>query len=270
MHWIAKMRKPLNWALATRICVTRVVSQVQYLENKLSGALRHNLIRFFYRFFYGRHTPGAESLGRIISRWEQDQRQGDVPLGRDTWESLYRQGAWEFLSQLDEISRYSVLVGYLHYLKPRGATLDVGCGEGLLFDRLRSSGYSRYVGLDLSEVAIAALRSRQDETTRFLQADAETYVPDEVFDVIVFNESLYYFHDPLGVAQRYAQSLKPGGLLVVSLYQGSPRARAIRALLHRRLQLLDETRIEQAEKAWSCGVFFCAAMSAGSDSPPTS
>ena len=36
------------------------------------------------------------------------------------------------------------------------------------------------------------------------------------YDLIVFNETLYYFDDPVACVRRYLQHLKPGGLLVVS------------------------------------------------------
>jgi SAM-dependent methyltransferase len=209
----------------------------------------------FYGCFFGRDTPATGLLGRIVSRHEREQQQSDFPIDQDTWEALYRRGAWRFLAQLDELSRYSVICGYINYLAPRSAILDIGCGEGVLLDRLGPDGYGRYVGLDLSEAAISRLRSRQNQATRFLRADAETYIPDEIFDVIVFNESLYYLHDPLAVAERYAGSLKPYGIMVVSLFQGSARARAIRALLQRRLALIDETHIKHPPKSWVCGVY---------------
>jgi 2-polyprenyl-3-methyl-5-hydroxy-6-metoxy-1,4-benzoquinol methylase len=111
------------------------------------------------------------------------------------------------MRDLDELPRYSIIAGYLQYLKPGGSVLDVGCGEGLLQQRLGLSGYSKYVGIDISETAINEASSRQDEKTSFICADAVTYTPNELFDVIVFNEALYYFDEPLKMVGKYIQYL---------------------------------------------------------------
>src|SRR5262249_14066005 len=120
-------------------------------------------MKLYYRRFFGRSVPGEALVGGIISRWEREQRRGDIPLDRDAWERLYRDGNWGFLAELSVIGHYSDLVGYLAHLRPGAAILDVGCGEGLLFERFRPYGYSRYVGLDLSETAIARLAPFADE-----------------------------------------------------------------------------------------------------------
>jgi trans-aconitate methyltransferase len=111
------------------------------------------------------------------------------------------------------------------------------------------------LGLDLSEAAISPLAARQDATTRFEPADAESYTPTDPYDAIVFNESLYYFREPLTVVDRYVQALNPGGLLVTSLYEVSPRARPILARLHETYSLLDETQVVQKANTWRCSVF---------------
>jgi 2-polyprenyl-3-methyl-5-hydroxy-6-metoxy-1,4-benzoquinol methylase len=79
---------------------------------------------------------------------------------------------------------------YTHY-RPGGSLLDVGCGEGVLQRRLRALGYARYLGIDSSEEAIARAQTERDARTEFRCADAETYMPQDRFDVIVFNEVLY-------------------------------------------------------------------------------
>lgn len=216
---------------------------------------RSCVLRLFYRFVYGRNVPGYGLLAKLASSYERKEEQSDYPIEKKTWDVLFQQGAWSFLNQLDELSRYSVIVGYIRYLEPKCDILDVGCGEGVLLERLGPDGYSTYVGLDVSEVAIAGLLSRQNSATRFITADAETYVPEQYFDVIVFNETLYYMRDAAGVAERYTRLLKPGGIAIVSLFKGSSRARAIHALLKRRLPLLDETCLEHPPKAWVISVY---------------
>jgi SAM-dependent methyltransferase len=217
--------------------------------------LFRRLMKLYYGRFFGRGVPGEGLLGAIISRWETQQRRGDIPIDRLAWDTLYRGGNWKFLGDLSELGHYSILVGYLAELWPGGAILDVGCGEGLLFRRFRPYGYSRYVGLDVSEAAIATLARFEDETTRFVAADAENYEPEEMFDAIVFNESLYYFHQPLATVHRYVGRLRPGGAVIVSIFDASPRAKSIMALLREEFDILDETQVTQGGKTWCCGVF---------------
>ena len=88
-----------------------------------------------------------------------------------------------------------------------------------------------YTGIDLFESPIRRAAHKNDERTRFLQADAAAYTPDEQFDVIVWNESLYYLKEPLEIAARYGRSLKPDGIVIVSmLYQAWATRRLFRRL----------------------------------------
>ena len=88
-----------------------------------------------------------------------------------------------------------------------------------------------------------------------MQADADVYRPVGTFDVIVFNESLYYMHDPLGVVERYRLALKQDGIVIVSTYEGSRRASAILRALKERYPVVDEMAITQHVNRWRCTVF---------------
>src|ERR1700727_1926488 len=88
-----------------------------------------------------------------------------------TWEAQYAAGRWDFLAQLSELARFSVLAGYICHLKPGGAVLDTGCGQGVLLRRLPRSSYSRYVGIDLSASAISVAQEHGNDCSTFLAAD---------------------------------------------------------------------------------------------------
>ena len=208
----------------------------------------------YYLLFFGRKLPFTEVLEKAVHNWEAQQGKGDVPKPREDWDAQYLAKEWAYMERLDELSRYAVIVGYIAHLKPQGAVLDVGCGEGILFSRYQPYGYARYVGLDISGVAIAKLIPKQNAHTAFLQADAEAYQPQELFDVIVFNEAQYYFHDPLSAFGRYAQALNQGGLMILSTYTASRRAMVILRQLKTHYQLVDETKTTQGAKSWLCTV----------------
>jgi 2-polyprenyl-3-methyl-5-hydroxy-6-metoxy-1,4-benzoquinol methylase len=171
------------------------------------------------------------------------------------WEREYRTDKWRYMQGLPELARYSVVVGYVQHLAPQGAVLDLGCGEGILQQRLGRSNYARYVGVDISRIAIAAASARADQKTQFLCADASRYEPGGRFDVIVLNEVLYYFSDPLSVLQHYERFLAPAGAFVISMF-ATDETSANWRVLERRYQFIDQTKACNAGSgfAWDCRV----------------
>jgi 2-polyprenyl-3-methyl-5-hydroxy-6-metoxy-1,4-benzoquinol methylase len=133
------------------------------------------------------------------------------------WEREYASGRWSYLGAIDELAHYSVIVGYYAFLKPGGSVLDVGCGEGILQARLAPHGYCRYLGIDFAASAIDQMAARRDPTTEFRVADAASFTPSEKFDVIIFNESLYYFREPISIVERYLDFLASDGIIIVSM-----------------------------------------------------
>jgi len=171
-----------------------------------------------------------------------------------TWEAQYAAGRWDFLAELSELARFSVLAGYICHLKPGGTVLDTGCGQGVLLRRLPVSCYSRYVGIDVSGSAISVAQEHGNERSTFLAADCEEYSPTEQFDVIVFNEVLCCLRDPLSTVERYARSLNPGGLLLVSLCTAARGSATILRRLKRAYATVDEVRVVHSGRkvSWVC------------------
>src|SRR5687767_1197443 len=118
--------------------------------------------------------PGVNELRTLWLRLNQGRL-------RRRLNRQYEAGEWTWLGRPGELARYSVLAGYALEFKPWGKVLDVGCGEGLLRDRLHSHGFTQYVGIDFEEPIRRAAR-RVDERTRFFAADMNFFVPDVAFD----------------------------------------------------------------------------------------
>ena len=143
----------------------------------------------------------------------------EVEYSKDRADDEYTRGRWDYLSGLPELERYSVIVGYCQYFFPEGEYLDIGCGEGILQQRLSILPYKKYRGVDFSEVAINKARKHSDQLTSFIASDAETYIDENKYDVIIFNECLYCFNDPKMILQHYKQNLKSEGIFVISMYK---------------------------------------------------
>jgi len=139
-------------------------------------------------------------------------------INRDRWNYQYDKGLWDGLRGLDELARFSVIIGYIKFLKPgQPDILEIGCGEGFLQQRLQEQNYGRFVGLDISDRAIATAQAQADAKSTYLVADMDRYTPEGLFDMVIFNESIYYSKHPLKTLQQYTRSLKPGGLLIVTI-----------------------------------------------------
>jgi predicted TPR repeat methyltransferase len=77
-----------------------------------------------------------------------------------------------------------------------------------------------YMGIDLSHEAIKIAKKRR-EMLSFMQADASTFVPPpgQTYDMIVFNEMLYYMNHK-EIIEKYSTPayLSVGGMIVISVW----------------------------------------------------
>ena len=112
--------------------------------------------------------------------------------------------------------------------------LDVGCARGEL---AKYVDMDLYTGVDISNYAIEEAKKHyacQDvkpgRRITFYCSDMCEYVPEqnEVYDLIVFNEILYYLEidEALEQVRRYTKYLAPAGMLIVSLKK-DPKAELI-------------------------------------------
>jgi 2-polyprenyl-3-methyl-5-hydroxy-6-metoxy-1,4-benzoquinol methylase len=113
-----------------------------------------------------------------------------------------------------DYTRFLLLSAIIREHQTPGSVLDVGCGIGLLRPLLRDFTYT---GVDLSQSDIATARASQLGT--FVCANADEWEPDESFDVVVFNESLYYLSDFNAALRKYSERIKPGGILAASIFR---------------------------------------------------
>jgi len=189
-------------------------------------------------------------IKRLVLRqtWEQ--------YSVDEWNRQYLSSTWQYLADLEQVPRYAVIDGWRRHLKPAGSILDLGCGEGTLFEHIASSRTPvSYTGVDVSRVAVdaATKKIRDPANERFVCADLVMFEPaiGMPFDVIVFNEVLYYVPDPVAVARRYLAMLAPEGIVIVSVFSENRRAwNAINSVLeHQCLQKI-AVRDMRSGKQW--------------------
>jgi predicted TPR repeat methyltransferase len=104
------------------------------------------------------------------------------------------------------------------------SALDLGCGIGLLTERLAHRA-DQVLGLDVSQVAVDAANKRNAHVPNltFAQADVLNLSDDldNRFDLVVVADVLYYLQpmtDPVlkAMAMRIRRLLRPGGICVVA------------------------------------------------------
>jgi len=149
---------------------------------------------------------------------------GPSNIKKRVWDREYSEEKWAFAYNTVGDCVYS----HLERHAANGSILDIGCGSGNTATETAETSYRSYLGVDISEAALAKARRRSQECgrqdkNRFECGDFLTYTPTGKYDVILFRESMY--HVPLGKVKttlaRYSEYLKDGGVFVVRLFTSS-------------------------------------------------
>jgi|CXWL01.1.fsa_nt_gi 2-polyprenyl-3-methyl-5-hydroxy-6-metoxy-1,4-benzoquinol methylase len=170
---------------------------------------------------------------KILKKW------GGASTIKAIWDEEFASGQWEFL---EDTSR-DVIYQYLEKYVNNGTLLDLGCGSGNTGNELDVSKYSRYTGVDISEVAIqkALVRTNKNgrqEKNQYFRDDISSFSPKMRYDVILFRESLFYIPQSRikSVLDRYSGFLT-GGVFIVRIFDRS-KYKQILQLIESNYQIL--------------------------------
>lgn len=173
---------------------------------------------------------------------------------RTEWNDQYRKGMWDYLNDHLEAQRYDAILQAVQTYGSNGHILEVGCGEGILQSRMPPGGYSSYLGIDISEVAIKKAGRLCNQATQYVQANMETYIPKSRFDVIIFNESLYYAREPVQLLVQYAQFLQRGAHVILSIYD-TEENRRLRNCIEKNYSIRAQQVSTNQRGSWYCQVY---------------
>ncbi|MDH7637521.1 class I SAM-dependent methyltransferase [Sphingomonas oryzagri] len=109
--------------------------------------------------------------------------------------------------------------------------LDLGCGDGILTEKLVAAG-AVVVAVDASAEMIAAARARGLDA-HVMDGQALVFGPE--FDAVFSNAALHWMLDAPAVAKGVYAALKPGGRFVGEM-GGQGNIATLRAALHAELQ----------------------------------
>ena len=98
--------------------------------------------------------------------------------------------------------------------------LDVGCGNGLLYDFIENMDQNHYHGIDLSREMIGRARTKLPHA-HFSQEDFMSFDKGaNTYSTIVFNECLHYMLEPYQALQKAIEIVEPSGYVIVSHPKG--------------------------------------------------
>jgi len=176
-------------------------------------------------------------------------------VSKSIWEKQFGGEEWDYLYSDAEKDHYLAIAGLLNGNGP-GKILDVGCGQGVLYHYLRKElGTLNYLGIDISSNAVAKAKNSFPEGG-FDTLDFEYVNLEGKFDVIIFNETLYYFNRPLNTIQKCInQNLNKGGYFIISMCEYTGHE-VIWQKLKQRFNFLSFEEIRNAnDQKWKVGLF---------------
>lgn len=166
-------------------------------------------------------------------------------VDKDVWEQQYSNGTWNYLFSEDEAGHYFSICSQIKKHAQACSILDIGCGNGVLYDYLHKNLEDSllYNGIDISENAVEIAKERFPSSV-FNKADYEYASVTGRFDVVVFNETLYYFIKPMKtLAKAFRENLKNGGVLVISMCEDA-KHNSLWERIHVEYRILAEETVE--------------------------
>lgn len=174
---------------------------------------------------------------------------GPSGLKKRLWDREFSSAKWDFIDDTAGDCVYSHVEKHAH----SGDILDLGCGPGNTANELAANSYRSYLGIDISEAALAKAGRRTEATgrkqkNRFAQGDFLAYDPKQKFDVVLFRESMY--HVPMGKIKStldwYTSFLKDTGVFVVRMgVSNSDRPKAMFDIMENEFEIIEKSEYQK-------------------------
>jgi len=173
---------------------------------------------------------------------------------KEAWEQDYRQHQWDQLvTKVTEAGNLAIIGFMLAFAirKQPFRLLDVGCGNGALLKLLQGmTANVNYTGADISAGSLLQLKVQFPEAETICADMSRVEQIPGRYDVIVFNECLYYT-DYDAVIDHYRTKLEQDGLMIISMVNNAGRAFIWRRIENKMSALMSYTvRNDQSKDTW--------------------
>ncbi len=183
---------------------------------------------------------------------------GPSGIKKRIWDKEFSGTKWDFIDATSGDCVYPFLEKYAN----KGNILDLGCGPGNTANELAANVYEHYIGVDISEAALAKAVKRSGENGRidknsFVNSDFMSFEPTKEFDIILFRESMYHvpYGQVLPILRKYSEHLKQTGVFIVRLYTGDLQSGVLKRRVNSKLDLIKrEFRVLEAGQFDSPGL----------------
>ena len=134
------------------------------------------------------------------------------------WEKQFSNGVWDYLYGDSEKQHYQIIARYVENYAAEQSLLDIGCGQGVLYHYLNAnSNPINYFGIDISKQAVE-IGKKKFPKANFSQLDFDREKLIGKFDIVIFNETLYYFDRPLKTVEKVIKyNLASNGYIIISM-----------------------------------------------------
>jgi len=129
---------------------------------------------------------------------------------KDHWENIYKTKDHTEVSWYQESPDISLELLKEIHAKPSHSVIDVGCGASLLVDHLLTLGYKDITLVDLSDSALALIKSRLGENADipvYICEDITTIEFEQPFD-IWHDRAVFHFLTDAADRKRYMETLE--------------------------------------------------------------
>lgn len=141
-------------------------------------------------------------------------------MSQKQWDEEFANSKWDYLSKPNQRDHYDCIIDMYNQYGNNGSMLDIGCGVGLLYKYFKDGSTlndDQYKGIDISTVAIREAKNTCKNSS-FSVVDYETQHLSKKFDVVIFNETLYYFNHAGKTLQKCVdENLNKGGVIIISM-----------------------------------------------------
>jgi 2-polyprenyl-3-methyl-5-hydroxy-6-metoxy-1,4-benzoquinol methylase len=169
------------------------------------------------------------------------------------WDRSYARGRWENLKSPREHMRLDACVEMIRRHAAGGDLLEIGCGEALLQQRLNPGDYRRFVGTDISAVAVGRAQAFANERVSYLVADMRVMELPDRFEAVIFNESINHVSECDRVLRHHARHLRQEGVVVISMFRNK-RSGTAWEKIHREARTVDRVTTTNEVGTWDCEV----------------